>query len=56
MRRLALVLGLIVLSGCADTSARLDTQAEQERHFMRGLYNSIENERTSAYADSPFGL
>jgi hypothetical protein len=55
MRRIIVALGLIALCGCIDHSADLRTQAEQERQFMRGLYDSIENSRTSGYSDSPFG-
>jgi hypothetical protein len=51
MRWIVLILGLVVLGGCADLTADLRTQYEQESALVRTLDDSIGNYR---YSDRPW--
>jgi len=56
MRWLILVVGLVVMGGCADRNADLRTQAEGERQFMGGLFDSLENWNSRRpFTEGPFG-
>jgi hypothetical protein len=52
MRKTIIVLVTLLFGGCADQSADLRTQAQQEGAFVRELDDLIGN---AGYSERPFG-